>query len=83
VTGEGYAPSNFKCISYGGGGPVHTAGYTSGLGFDEVLIPEWAAAFSAFGCGAADFEYRYDQTTNIDIDADVPRSEAAATAGDN
>jgi acetone carboxylase beta subunit len=82
VTGEGYAPSNFKCVSYGGGGPVHTAGYTSGLGFDEVLIPEWAAAFSAFGCGAADFEYRYDQTTNIDIDADVPRAEAASTAGE-
>jgi acetone carboxylase beta subunit len=82
VTGEGYAPSNFKCVSYGGGGPVHTAGYTSGLGFDEVLIPEWAAAFSAFGCGAADFEYRYDQTTNIDIDADVSRAEAASTAGE-
>jgi acetone carboxylase beta subunit len=82
VTGEGYAPSNFRCISYGGGGPVHTAGYTSGLGFEEVLVPEWAAAFSAFGCGAADFEYRYDQTTNIDIDADVPRSEAASTAGE-
>ena len=82
VTGEGYAPSNFRCISYGGGGPVHTAGYTNGLGFDEVLIPEWAAAFSAFGCGAADFEYRYDQTTNIDIDADISRSEAAATAGE-
>ena len=82
VTGEGYAPSNFRCISYGGGGPVHTAGYTNGLGFDEVLIPEWAAAFSAFGCGAADFEYRYDQTTNIDIDADVSRAEAAATAGE-
>ena len=82
VTGEGYAPSNFRCISYGGGGPVHTAGYTSNLGFEEVLIPEWAAAFSAFGCGAADFEYRYDQTTNIDIDADVPRAKAASTAGE-
>lgn len=82
VTGEGYAPSNFKCLSYGGGGPVHTAGYTNDLRFDEVLIPEWAAAFSAFGCGAADFEYRYDQTTNIDIDADLSMEEAAATAGE-
>ncbi len=82
VTGEGYAPSNFKCLSYGGGGPVHTAGYTENLGFDEVLIPEWAAAFSAFGCGAADFEYRYDQTTNIDIDPDLSMDEAAQTAGE-
>jgi acetone carboxylase beta subunit len=82
VTGEGYAPSNFRCLSYGGGGPVHTAGYTSGLGFDEVLVPEWAAAFSAFGCGAADFEYRYDQTTNIDIDADLSMEAAATSAGE-
>jgi len=82
VTGEGYAPSNFRCLSYGGGGPVHTAGYTEDLGFDEVLVPEWAAAFSAFGCGAADFEYRYDQTTNIDIDAGLSMEEAAETAGE-
>lgn len=82
VTGEGYAPANFKCLSYGGGGPVHTAGYTQDLGFDEVLVPEWAAAFSAFGCGAADFEYRYDQTTNIDIDPDLSMDEAAETAGE-
>ena len=82
VTGEGYAPSNFKCLSYGGGGPVHTAGYTRGLGFDEVLVPEWAAAFSAFGCGAADYEYRYDRTVSIDIDADVSMEEAAETAGE-
>lgn len=81
VTGEGYAPSNFKCLSYGGGGPVHTAGYTRDLGFDEVLIPEWAAGFSAFGCGAADYEYRYDQTTNIDVDPDLSIEEAAETAG--
>jgi acetone carboxylase beta subunit len=81
VTGEGYSPSNFKCLSYGGGGPVHTAGYTRDLGFDEVLVPEWAAAFSAFGCGAADYEYRYDQTTSIDIDPDLSMEEAAETAG--
>ncbi|WP_244209753.1 hydantoinase/oxoprolinase family protein [Haloarcula quadrata] len=81
VTGEGYAPSNFKCLSYGGGGPVHTAGYTKDLGFDEVLIPEWAAGFSAFGCGAADYEYRYDQTTSIDVDPDLSMEEAAETAG--
>lgn len=81
VTGEGYAPSNFKCISYGGGGPVHTAGYTRDLMFDDVLIPEWAAAFSAFGCGAADYEYRYDHTTSIDIDSDMSMKEAAKTAG--
>jgi acetone carboxylase beta subunit len=82
VTGAGYSPSTFKCLSYGGGGPVHTTGYTKDLGFDEVLIPEWAAAFSAFGCGAADYEYRYDRTISIDIDAELSEEEAAETAGE-
>ncbi|WP_285879055.1 hydantoinase/oxoprolinase family protein [Neobacillus mesonae] len=67
ILGKGYSPSQYVCFSYGGGGPLHTAGYTKGLGFEEVLIPAWAAGFSAFGCGAADFEYRYDKTLDINV----------------
>lgn len=67
ILGKGYSPSQYVCFSYGGGGPLHTAGYTSGLGFEDVLIPAWAAGFSAFGCGAADFEYRYDKTLDINV----------------
>ena len=37
-------------------------------GFEDVLIPAWAAGFSAFGCGAADFEYRYDKTLDLNVD---------------
>lgn len=70
ILGKGYAPANFVLISYGGGGPLHTAGYGAQLGFEDMLVPTWAAGFSAFGCGAADFEYRYDRTMLIDI----PRS---------
>lgn len=67
ILGKGYSPSQYVCFSYGGGGPLHTAGYTKGLGFEDVLIPAWAAGFSAFGCGAADFEYRYDKTLDINV----------------
>lgn len=67
ILGKGYSPSQYVCFSYGGGGPLHTAGYTKGLGFEEVLIPAWAAGFSAFGCGAADFEYRYDKTLDLNV----------------
>jgi len=67
ILGKGYSPSQYACFSYGGGGPLHTAGYTKGLGFEDVLIPAWAAGFSAFGCGAADFEYRYDKTMDINL----------------
>lgn len=67
ILGKGYSPSQYVCFSYGGGGPLHTAGYTKGLGFEDVLIPAWAAGFSAFGCGAADFEYRYDKTLDLHL----------------
>lgn len=71
ILGKGYSPSQYVCFSYGGGGPLHTAGYTKGLGFEDVLVPAWAAGFSAFGCGAADFEYRYDKTLDINVDHDA------------
>jgi acetone carboxylase beta subunit len=72
ILGKGYSPSQYVCFSYGGGGPLHTAGYTKGLGFDDVLVPAWAAGFSAFGCAAADFEYRYDKTLDINVDDGAP-----------
>lgn len=67
ISGKGYSPKDFVLFSYGGGGPLHTYGYTEDLGFEKVLIPAWAAGFSAYGCGAADFEYRNDASTLINI----------------
>lgn len=71
ISGKGYSPSSFVCFSYGGAGPVHTYGYTEGLGFEDVIVPAWAAGFSAFGCAAADFEYRYDKSLDINIATDA------------
>ncbi|QPC43542.1 hydantoinase/oxoprolinase family protein [Kaustia mangrovi] len=71
ISGKGYSPSSFVCFSYGGAGPVHTYGYTEGLGFEDVIVPAWAAGFSAFGCAAADFEYRYDKSLDINISTDA------------
>lgn len=70
ISGKGYSPSSFTCFSYGGAGPVHTYGYTEGLGFEDVIVPAWAAGFSAFGCAAADFEYRYDKSLDLNIAED-------------
>jgi len=67
ITGKGYSPRDFVCFSYGGGGPVHAYGYTKGLGFKDVIVPAWAAGFSAFGCATADFEYRYDKSVDVGI----------------
>lgn len=78
ILGKGYTPSQYVCFSYGGGGPLHTAGYTKGLGFEDILVPAWAAGFSAFGCGAADFEYRYDKTLDINVNASATDSDKIA-----
>ncbi|HLQ85339.1 MAG TPA: hydantoinase/oxoprolinase family protein [Salinisphaeraceae bacterium] len=85
ISSKGYSPSQFVCFSYGGAGPVHTYGYTQGVDFQEILVPAWAAGFSAFGCAAADFEYRYDHSLDISLapDASVEeRKEAAQTLQD-
>lgn len=67
IFGKGYAPEDYQLYSYGGGGPLHVAGYTKGLRFAEVIVPAWAAGFSAFGCACADFEYRMDRTVNVAV----------------
>ncbi len=65
ILGMGYAPENYQLLSYGGGGPLHVAGYTHGMGFQSVRVPSWAAAFSAFGCACADYTYRYDRSVDV------------------
>jgi len=81
ISAKGYNPEHFVCFSYGGAGPVHSYGYTRGLGFQEIIVPAWAAGFSAFGCAAAEFEYRYDKSIDIAIPPDGTDEEKAnATA---
>lgn len=74
ISAKGYLPADFVCFSYGGAGPVHTYGYTKDLGFEDVVVPAFAAGFSAFGCAAADFEYRYDKSLDISAPPNIPES---------
>ncbi|HME04665.1 MAG TPA: hydantoinase/oxoprolinase family protein, partial [Solirubrobacteraceae bacterium] len=67
ILGKGYSPADYTLLCYGGGGPLHVAGYTDGVTYGEVLVPAWAAGFSAFGCACADFDYRYDQTVDMPL----------------
>ena len=75
VSAKGYNPSDFVCFSYGGAGPVHTYGYTEGLGFKDVIVPAWAAGFSAFGCACAEFEYRYDKSVDLALPQFAPEAD--------
>jgi N-methylhydantoinase A/acetone carboxylase beta subunit len=67
ILGKGYSPADYALLCYGGGGPLHVAGYTEGVDYAKVLVPAWAAGFSAFGCACADFDYRYDQTIDLPL----------------
>ncbi|MFW9826483.1 MAG: hydantoinase/oxoprolinase family protein [Candidatus Thorarchaeota archaeon] len=70
IQGLGFRPENYTLISFGGGGPLHVAGYSRGLNFQNILIPEWAAAFSAFGCACADHSYRHEKSVDLVIPPD-------------
>jgi acetone carboxylase, beta subunit len=80
ILGKGYSPTDYALLCYGGGGPLHVAGYTGGVPYRDVLVPAWAAGFSAFGCACADFEYRYDQTIDMPIQPDFGEDEKAGVA---
>lgn len=75
IMGKGYAPLNYTLLSYGGGGPLHVGGISSGMGFEEVLVPAWAAGFSAFGCSCSDFEYRFDASLDLPVQPDAQTEE--------
>jgi N-methylhydantoinase A/acetone carboxylase beta subunit len=68
VLGKGYSPVDYTLLCYGGGGPLHVAGYTAGVPYRDVLVPAWAAGFSAFGCACGDFAYRADMTIDMPIE---------------
>lgn len=67
ILGRGFGPESFSLLSYGGGGPLHVGGYSSGVDFEDILIPAWAPGFSAFGCACGDFEYRFDRTLDVPL----------------
>ena len=80
IFGKGYSPPTYALLCYGGGGPVHVCGYSEGLEFDDILIPAWAAGFSAFGCACADYEYRFDQTVDVQLSPTMAEEEKSAQA---
>jgi N-methylhydantoinase A/acetone carboxylase beta subunit len=78
VLGKGYSPVDYTLLCYGGGGPLHVAGYSAGVAYRDVLVPAWAAGFSAFGCACGDYAYRYDLTIDMPI---APTADADEKAG--
>ena len=75
IMGKGYAPVNYVLLNYGGGGPLHVGGISQGMGFERVLVPAWAAGFSAFGCSCSEFEYRFNASLDLPIAPDISEDE--------
>jgi acetone carboxylase, beta subunit len=78
ILGKGYSPADYALLCYGGGGPLHVAGYTEGVAYRDVMVPAWAAGFSAYGCACADFQYRYEVTIDMPI---LPTADEMERAG--
>jgi len=62
---KGLNPAEFTLMAYGGSGPLHVWGLERGLTLDKVMMVPWAAAFSAFGCAAAEYFHRYEKAVTF------------------
>ncbi|MGD0027161.1 MAG: hydantoinase/oxoprolinase family protein, partial [Xanthobacteraceae bacterium] len=67
-TKRGYDVRDFAMVVGGGAGPVHAAHIAELLGIPTVLIPKFAAAYSAFGSFAMDIGHEYSQSYVVRAD---------------
>lgn len=63
--------SKYALFVYGGAGPVHCAGFTSGVNFKEIIILPFSSVFCAFGSATADIRHRYEASPSVII-RDIP-----------
>jgi acetone carboxylase, beta subunit len=82
VMGKGFEAADFALLGYGGGGPLHVASFAEDLQFKDVLVPSWAAGFSAFGCVCADFAYRLDRQVDLEIPPHASAEQKARVAAE-
>lgn len=78
---RGFSLEDYVLLAFGGAGPTHVCGYTEGLPLRAVLTFPWAAAFSAFGAAAADYEHHYHRAVNVVIPPGVGDEELVELTG--
>lgn len=69
---RGLNPAEFTLACYGGSGPLHAWGIERQLKLKDTLIFPWGAAFSAFGCAAAEYFHRYDKAVTFFLVPGMP-----------
>ncbi|MBI4695147.1 MAG: hydantoinase/oxoprolinase family protein [Gammaproteobacteria bacterium] len=66
----GRDPKQATLVAFGGGGPMIAAGIAGAIGMPRVIVPRFAAVFSAFGIGFSHLAHEYQ----------VPAADAAGAA---
>ena len=71
---RGHDPRDFALLSFGGAGGFHAADLARGLAIPTVLVPPYAATFSAFGMIMADVIKDYSRTVMLPGDTPLDKS---------
>ncbi|HEY5477464.1 MAG TPA: hydantoinase/oxoprolinase family protein [Tepidiformaceae bacterium] len=53
---RGHDPRDFVLFAFGGGGPTHAAGYGAEVGVRAIVVPDTAAAHSAYGIAESELK---------------------------
>lgn len=56
---RGHDPSDFALFAYGGSGPAHCGAYGGEIGVSKIIIPPFAAVFSAYGIAQSDVKHSF------------------------
>jgi N-methylhydantoinase A len=79
---RGHDPREFTFFSYGGGLGLFAAEICRRLGCPNIVIPDNASAFSAYGVLIADYVRQYDRTINWVLSDSARAPEINAIAGE-
>lgn len=78
IATRGLTLSDYHLLAFGGAGPSHVAGYTTGLDLAGVLVLPFSPTFSAFGASSANYEHHYQRTVNVIVGPDAGEKEIVA-----
>ena len=67
---RGYDPRDFTLVAFGGGGGLHAVALASELGIKNVIIPNGAAVFSAWGMIMSDLRRDIFVTKLVELEQD-------------
>jgi N-methylhydantoinase A len=68
---SGFDPREFVLFAYGGASPAHAALYGDAIGAREVIVPQAASVFSAFGVALADILYTFARSEPLPLAPDA------------